>query len=33
VASISSTMADLALKILDGFDHRQIPRYGDGHVV
>jgi hypothetical protein len=22
-------MADLALKIVDGFDHRQIPRYGD----
>lgn len=29
VSSIASTMADLALKIVDGFDHRQIPRYGD----
>ena len=29
VSSMANTMADLALKILDGFDHRQIPRYGD----
>ena len=29
VSSIAGTMADLALKIVDGFDHRQIPRYGD----
>jgi creatinine amidohydrolase/Fe(II)-dependent formamide hydrolase-like protein len=29
VSSVSSTMAELALKILDGFDYRQIPRYGD----
>jgi creatinine amidohydrolase/Fe(II)-dependent formamide hydrolase-like protein len=29
ISSVSSTMAELALKILDGFDYRQIPRYGD----
>lgn len=29
MASITSTMTDLALKILDGFDYRQLPRYGD----
>lgn len=29
VSSLASTMADLALKIVDGFDHRRIPRYGD----
>jgi creatinine amidohydrolase/Fe(II)-dependent formamide hydrolase-like protein len=29
VSSVASTMADLALRIVDGFDHRQIPRYGD----
>ena len=29
VSSVASTMADLALRILDGLDHRTIPRYGD----
>ncbi len=29
LTSIASTMADLALRILDGLDYRQIPRYGD----
>lgn len=29
LTSITSTIADLALRILDGFDYRQIPRYGD----
>lgn len=29
LTSLAGTTADLALKILDGFDYRQIPRYGD----
>lgn len=29
LTALSSTMADLALRILDGFDYRKIPRYGD----
>ena len=29
VTSIAGTMADLALRILDGFDYRQLPRYGE----
>lgn len=29
LTSLTGTTADLALKILDGFDYRQIPRYGD----
>ncbi len=29
MTAITSTITDLALKILDGFDYRQIPRYGD----
>ncbi len=29
LTSLASTTADLALKILDGLDYRQIPRYGD----
>ncbi len=29
MTSISTAMADLALRILDGHDYRQIPRYGD----
>jgi creatinine amidohydrolase/Fe(II)-dependent formamide hydrolase-like protein len=29
LASVTSTITDLALKILDGFDYRQVARYGD----
>ena len=29
LTSVTNTITDLALKILDGFDYRQIPRYGD----
>jgi creatinine amidohydrolase/Fe(II)-dependent formamide hydrolase-like protein len=29
LTAVTNTLTDLALKILDGFDHRQIPRYGD----
>ena len=29
MTSISTAMAGLALKILDGYDYRQLPRYGD----
>ncbi len=29
LTSVTNTITDLALKILDGLDYRQIPRYGD----
>ena len=29
LTSVTNSMADLALKILDGLDYRQLPRYGD----
>lgn len=29
LTSVTGTITDLALKILDGFDYRQLPRYGD----